>query len=55
MLRSRERLSDPEGIPTHSNELQTGYRRYHETMLLRCEEGLEITDEGGIEMKRCCG
>lgn len=45
----RERRSDPRGIPMHSNELKTGYRRYHETVLLRRKEEPGITYEPGIE------
>lgn len=36
----RVALPDPGGIPMHSNELQTGYRRCRETVPLRREEGV---------------
>lgn len=39
----RVALPDPGGIPMHSNELQTGYRRWRETVPLR--RGWEQRDE----------
>lgn len=43
-------LIDPQGIPMHSNELQTGYRRYHETLLPEVPGGGGITSEGRMGM-----